>query len=148
MTRSGYLPRVQDRAAHLSSGLDLVCSGQYLIIRYFPHPVRGHLKPHISPVVAFFSVLCSFSGTVGATTISIDQMPWHGHTNYNRIAYGPGGNGAACNAGEPNGTTATGVAVIPTGGSAAHGHTLTGTVSAANSLPPYYTLAYIMRVEC
>ena len=88
------------------------------------------------------------SGTVGATTISIDQMPWHGHTNYNRIAYGPGGNGAACNAGEPNGTTATGVAVIPTGGSAAHGHTLTGTVSAANSLPPYYTLAYIMRVEC
>ena len=87
-----------------------------------------------------------FSGTVGATTISIDQMPWHGHTNYNRIAYGPGGNGAACNAGEPNGTTATGVAVIPTGGSAAHGHPMTGTVSAANALPPYYALAYIMRV--
>ncbi|HJA77687.1 MAG TPA: hypothetical protein H9774_12665 [Candidatus Desulfovibrio gallistercoris] len=87
-----------------------------------------------------------FSGTVGATTISIDQMPWHGHTNYNRIAYGSGGNGAACNAGEPNGTTATGNAVIPTGGSAAHGHAMTGTVSAANDLPPYYALAYIMRV--
>ena len=88
-----------------------------------------------------------FSGTVGATTISTDQMPWHGHTNYNRVAYdGYGGIGAACSNGEPQGTTATGTTVIPTGGSAAHGHTLTGTVSAANALPPYYALAYIMRV--
>ena len=59
MTRSGYLPRVQGRAAHLSSGLDLVCSGQYLIIRYFPHPVRGHLKPHISLLLLPFSLFCA-----------------------------------------------------------------------------------------
>ena len=55
MTRSGYLPRAQGRAVHLTSGLDLVCSGQYLIIRYFPHPVRGHLKPHIYLLSLSFS---------------------------------------------------------------------------------------------
>ena len=46
MTRSGYLPRVQGRAVHLTTGLDLFRSGQYLVIRQFPHPVCSPFKQH------------------------------------------------------------------------------------------------------
>ena len=48
MTRSGYLPRVQDRSVHLTSGLDLFRSGQNFFFCDFPQTMRGVFKPHNS----------------------------------------------------------------------------------------------------
>ena len=46
MTRSGHLPRVQDRAVHFTPGLDLFRSGQDFFVCYFPQTMRGMFKPH------------------------------------------------------------------------------------------------------
>ena len=143
MTRSGYLPRVQGRAVHLTPSIDLVRSGQDLIIRYFPHPVRGHLKPHISPVVAFFSVLCSFSGTVGATTLSEAQLAAHTHSTTAALcgAEGQYRYGA-------NNQLVNNLAIWATyaGASQSHTHPLSGASGQASTLPPYHALAFIMRI--
>lgn len=48
MTRSGYLPRVQDKSVHLTSGLDLFRSGQNFFFCDFPQTMRGVFKPHNS----------------------------------------------------------------------------------------------------
>ena len=48
MTRSGYLPRVQDRSVHLTPGLDLFRSGQNFFFCDFPQTMRGVFKPHNS----------------------------------------------------------------------------------------------------
>lgn len=83
----------------------------------------------------------SISGTVGSTTLSVAQMPSHGH----KIpaawdnSQGHGGESPAVtqylNTSDSAGT----------GGSLSHTHTLSGASGEASSLPPYYTLAYIMR---
>ena len=49
MTRSGYLPRVQDRSVHLiTPGLDLFRSGQNFFFCDLPQTMRGVFKPHNS----------------------------------------------------------------------------------------------------
>ena len=48
MTRSGYLPRVQDKSVHLTSGLDLFRSGQNFFFCDFPQTMLGVFKPHNS----------------------------------------------------------------------------------------------------
>ena len=48
MTRSGHLPRAQDRSVHLTSGLDLFRSGQNFFFCDFPQTMRGVFKPHNS----------------------------------------------------------------------------------------------------
>ena len=83
------------------------------------------------------------SGTVGETTLSVGQIASHAHTttvasnisgSYN---VQPGG-GANYNRGDfPSSNT---------GGSQPHTHTLSGASGAADSLPPYYALALIMRI--
>ena len=86
----------------------------------------------------------SVSGTVGATTLTEAQLAKHDHdielfTYVNVPAYsGPQG-GATKN--EFSGLTKS------AGSSASHSHGLTGVKSgSASSLPPYYALAYIMRI--
>lgn len=78
----------------------------------------------------------SINGVTGATTLTVDQMPSHNHSNVVTTAGGSynvtfnevrGGNGS------------TGY----TGGGQPHTHSLSGTVG---TLPPYYALAYIMKV--
>ena len=83
----------------------------------------------------------SISGTVGATTLSVEQMPGHNHTA-NVGKFHTGGNN--------RGTYASGDNVVAstsqTGGSQSHTHSLSGVSSeAAGSLPPYYVLSFIMR---
>ena len=81
-----------------------------------------------------------FSGTVGATTLSVDLMPSHTHGYYSFSIVSP--HDAA--PGKYVGATPT--ATSPTGGSGAHTHSLSGASGQASTLPPYYALAYIMRV--
>jgi hypothetical protein len=85
----------------------------------------------------------SLSGTVGETTLTVEQLASHAHG----IQLRGGSRDCGYASGSPqfwvnwyDGATAT------TGGSQAHTHSLTGAKSgSASSLPPYYALAYIMR---
>ena len=80
----------------------------------------------------------SISGTVGATTLSVAQMPSHTHT-FDKGTYG--------NIAEAKGSANSGKQTTDaTGGSQAHTHSLSGAESgSASNLPPYYALSYIMR---
>ena len=90
----------------------------------------------------------SLSGTVGETTLNVNQLASHQHTQdtegisqkygTSRTQKAWGANGASSN---------NNFSVTATGGSQAHTHSLSGTKSgAASSLPPYYALALIMRI--
>ena len=80
----------------------------------------------------------SLSGTVGSTTLSVAQMPSHTHT-FNKGTYG--------DIAEAKGSANSGKQTTDaTGGSQPHTHTLSGASGAADSLPPYYALALIMRI--
>ena len=78
----------------------------------------------------------SLSGTVGDTTLTVAQMPSHTHT------FGIGTYGSSA---EAKGNTSSKQTTDATGGSQPHSHTLSGASEEASSLPPYYTLAYIMQ---
>ena len=80
------------------------------------------------------------SGTVGATTLSEAQMPWHVHYGVERSG---GNNWHHTNEGAAYFTSYS--QTDAAGGNQPHTHSMTGTVSAANNLPPYYALAWIMR---
>ena len=82
----------------------------------------------------------SISGTVGATTLTVEQLASHKHGGTVILGSGAGG-------GVP-GTSSTAYylrAMDNAGGSQPHTHTLDGASEEESSLPPYYTLAYIMR---
>ena len=82
----------------------------------------------------------SRSGTVGATTLTVEQLASHKHGGTVILGSGAGG-------GVP-GTSGTAYylsAMDNAGGSQPHTHTLDGASEEESSLPPYYTLAYIMR---
>ncbi|WP_304044299.1 hypothetical protein [Desulfovibrio piger] len=82
----------------------------------------------------------SLSGTVGETTLTEAQMPKHTHTTpHANTSVGDGGYVGGGSAGLTNWPTG------PTGSSQPHTHTLDGASGETPSLPPYYTLAYIMR---
>lgn len=85
------------------------------------------------------------SGTVGATTLTVEQMPSHIH-RYGNLAipnYGyaidPTGRNTLGLGAEPLDTSAA-------GGSQSHTHELNGTSAPAGNLPPYYALSFIMRI--
>lgn len=77
------------------------------------------------------------SGTVGATTLTVEQLAKHSHRIAENIGQA-GSNAYAATAGSLSNTQTT-------GGSQPHTHALDGASEEASSLPPYYTLAYIMR---
>ena len=84
------------------------------------------------------------SGTVGETTLSTKQMPAHGHSYTFRASSRDCGYASGSPMFWQNTATAnTGNA----GGSQSHTHTLDGASGEADSLPPYYALAYIMRTS-
>ena len=84
------------------------------------------------------------SGTVGATTITVEQMP--SHTHKIRIA-GNTEAGNGIDAGKGNPTNMESNRVATTGGSQSHTHSLSGAKSgSASSLPPYYAGHYVIRV--
>ena len=84
----------------------------------------------------------SMSGTVGETTLSTEQMPAHGHSYTFRSSSRDCGYAG----GEPMFWQWTATAYTgSSGGSQPHSHALNGASGEADSLPPYYALAYIMR---
>ena len=83
--------------------------------------------------------LHGLSGTVGETTLSTNQMPSHTHRVPNQTGLNTNGTHIdGWSWGNPLNTDSA-------GGSQPHTHTLDGASGEASSLPPYYTLAYIMR---
>ena len=90
----------------------------------------------------------SLSGTVGATTLTAAQMPDHKHKDADLWAssgYSKSNRYMNCdiNTGKSSPDRYTDTA----GGSQAHTHALSGESGSANSLPPYYALAMIMRIS-
>lgn len=80
------------------------------------------------------------SGTVGATTLTVEQLASHEHS-YSKGTTGRLYTGGGSGPLDKNVVDVTG----STGGSQSHTHTLDGASGEANGLPPYYALAYIMR---
>lgn len=79
---------------------------------------------------------------MGATTLTVAQLAAHGHTAATHSGDNSGGpyfDGAG------NAPIATG-STNNTGSSQPHTHSLAASTGPANNLPPYYSLAYIMRV--
>lgn len=84
----------------------------------------------------------SLSGTVGATTLSVEQMPQHAH-DANEAAYDQGGGRFT-----GGGDTGASLTTLSTGGSQSHTHSLSGASGEASSLSPYYNtcLHHAMRM--
>ena len=86
----------------------------------------------------------SVSGTTGATTLTVEQIPSHTH----RLATSTGpvesyGQWQYPWSGESVYASPDRMQTEATGGSGAHSHSMSATVS---TLPPYYALAYIMKL--
>lgn len=87
------------------------------------------------------------SGTVGATTLVESQMPRHFHPIgvSSKFNYAPGNHDRYRASGDiaKNSTTSTDY----TGGSQSHTHDFTGSTAQGNTLPPFYSLSYIIRIS-
>lgn len=84
----------------------------------------------------------SLTGTVGETTLSVTQLASHEHSSGQRFGSKFGGGNLYGLNGDSGGSFST----LATGGSQPHTHTLDGASGDADSLPPYYALALIMRI--
>lgn len=81
----------------------------------------------------------SISGTVGSTTLSTNQMPSHSHSYSTVNAPGSTWGQGATQLSRSDRTTGT------TGGSSSHTHSLSGSARSTDSLPPFFSLAYVIR---
>ncbi|WP_205906108.1 tail fiber protein [Desulfovibrio piger] len=82
----------------------------------------------------------SISGTVGSTTLTVAQLASHTHKCNQGTT--DNGSGRFTGGGDYEGVDLT---TYSTGGSKPHTHNLSGASGEAQSLPPYYALALIMR---
>lgn len=83
----------------------------------------------------------SVSGTVGATTLSVEQLASHTHTVRGTGNASGGFGGGGTGIWEATATTSS------VGGSQSHTHSLSGAKSgSASSLPPYYAGHFVIRV--
>ena len=84
----------------------------------------------------------SLSGTVGETTLTVEQLASHTHTA--PAAAQDSGGGIIAGGSGSSGSTWT---LSYTGGSQQHTHALDGASEEASGLPPYYALSYIIRIS-
>ncbi len=84
----------------------------------------------------------SLSGTVGATTITGEQLARHLHRYAKETSYGH--NSGSYGITPQNGGSY--IATTETGESQPHTHSISGASEEASSLPPYYVLALVMRI--
>ena len=85
----------------------------------------------------------SISGTVGETTLTVEQLASHKHPYKDSHSTSGSGNPSGQSWGHTDETRITDSA----GGSQPHTHALDGASGDASGLPPYYALAYIMRTS-
>ena len=85
----------------------------------------------------------SLSGTVEGTTLTVEQMPLHRHS----AATGRDSSGTTYIDGSGESPSWSTAAIGDTGGSQPHTHMLSGASGEASGLPPYYALAWIMRIS-
>ena len=102
----------------------------------------------------------NITGTTAGTALTVDQMPSHSHTvidpgHIHAIPYSAGadqGSGAFDYGGNPyNGGVITagaltGIVIAANGSNGAHTHAFSASTASTTNLPPYYALAYIMKV--
>ena len=84
----------------------------------------------------------SLSGTVGSTTLTVEQLASHAHLANLFVPVSGQGLQGTTSAQTGNASTYTESA----GGSQPHTHPIEGTVSVERSLPPYYALAAVMYI--
>lgn len=84
----------------------------------------------------------SLTGTVGATTLTVEQLASHTH-GYRKVTSWNGWNGT--NDGNDCKPPKDGQPTDATGSSQPHTHTLDGASGEAKILPPYYALSFVMR---
>lgn len=82
----------------------------------------------------------NLNATVEATTLTTAQMPAHSHKLPSQVNVLATGNGWTATTGATMGSNTT----QNTGGGGSHTHALTAI--AESNLPPYYALAYIMKL--
>lgn len=84
----------------------------------------------------------NLSGSTGATTLSVNQMPSHTHSisAFWRTMGSSDHYGSAI-----NNRVNEGVTVNATGGSQSHSHSLSGSAT-VSTLPPYYAKCYIQKL--
>ena len=81
------------------------------------------------------------SGTVGETTLTVEQLASHTHTVHGNSDGGWSGSAPTIGDGWQWSRK-----VDAAGGSQPHTHTLGGKSGEASSLPPYYALSFIIRI--
>ena len=84
----------------------------------------------------------SLSGTVDATTLTVEQMASHEHEYNGSPGYQYRNGSTDADAASKPRSQITGT----TGGSQPHTHTLSGASGEASNLPPYYALSFIIRI--
>lgn len=90
------------------------------------------------------NVSTALSGAAGATTLSVAQMPSHGHGTNAISGSRPNYDGNTWAGGSVDTLVAS---INNNGSSGSHTHTLSGSATGTVSvLPPYYALAYIMKL--
>lgn len=93
------------------------------------------------------NVSAALSGSVGATTLSVAQMPSHNHRGQNTVDIPSSNRGDTYNIGIDDARTRFTSPTDNTGGSGSHTHTLSGSATGTvATIPPYYALAYIMKL--
>lgn len=95
--------------------------------------------PNAAESVDFWAIP-GLSGTVGETTLTVEQLASHGHGINIPTEYNGEGTRYRQWVNTKSGNTSA------TGGSQPHTHTLSGASGEANGLPPYYALSFIMRI--
>lgn len=86
----------------------------------------------------------NLSGSTGATTLSVNQMPSHTHNVFLKSASSDNF-GTALIRGQGDYTYKTAVSTSATGGSGSHSHSLSGSAT-VSTLPPYYAKCYIQKL--
>lgn len=84
----------------------------------------------------------SLSGTVDATTLTVEQMASHEHEYNGSPGYQYRNGSTDADAASKPRSQITGT----TGGSQPHTHTLSGASGEASNLPPYYALSFIIHI--
>ena len=87
--------------------------------------------------------LNSFSGTVGETTLSVDQIASHSH----QAKYGNAGGFQGFTIQDDDQNWWRDNLISSSGGSQSHTHGMTGSSTTGNNIPPYYSMSLIMRIS-